>query len=359
MTKDINNENPLLKAAEVIKKGGIVVFPTETVYGLGADATNVKAVKKIFKAKGRSMDNPLIVHIADKKDLKKIVDSVPVVAKKLIDKFWPGPLTILFKKNSIIPSEVTAGLDTVAVRLPNHALARALIREAGVPIAAPSANISGKPSPTEASHAKKDLSKKVDFTPAPLEYTKRHSGQLNKKVWGYILSAERSKHGIESTVINVLVKPPVILRQGAVTQEEIEKVIGKVNTANSKSQMANGELISPGMRYRHYAPKARLILPDVEPRDTPKAIGYLIEKYQLAKKRVGVLGTRENYQSYKKANRVIILGSGKNLSTCAANLFKSLRDFDRFNDVDIILSETFLEKGIGAAIMERLRKAAS
>ena len=342
--KDTNSENPLLKAAEVIKKGGIVVFPTETVYGLGADATNARAIKKIFKAKGRPMDNPLIVHIADKKDLKKIVISVPAVAKKLMEKFWPGPLTIIFKKNLlpvrgkiVISDEVTAGLETVAVRLPNHALARALIREAGVPIAAPSANISGKPSPTEASHAKKDLGKKVDF----------------------VLSAEKSKYGIESTVINVLVKPPVILRQGVVTREEIEKVVGKVNTANSKLQMANGELISPGMRYRHYAPKAKLILPDAGPEDAPKIINHLIEKYQLAKKRVGVLGTRENYQHYKKADRVIILGSGKNLNTCAANLFKSLRDFDRFNDVDIILAEAFLEKGVGAAIMERLRKAAS
>ena len=321
-------ENPIAKAAEAIKKGGIVVFPTETVYGLGANVFNIDAVKKIFKAKGRPIDNPLIVHIADRKDLKKVVEKVPAIAKRLIDKFWPGPLTLIFKKRLEIPKEVTAGLDTVAVRLPNHALARALIREAGVPIAAPSANISGKPSPTEAAHAKKDLVKKVD----------------------YILSAEKSKFGIESTILNVLTKPPTILRQGAVTREEIEKVIGHIEVSSLKS--LKFKTIAPGMKYRHYAPEAKLIL------GLPEEINKLIEKYQTKKKKVGVLGARENYQFYKKANRVIILGSSRNLNTCAANLFKALRDFDRFNDVDIILGEIFSEKGIGAAIMERLRKAA-
>lgn len=328
--KRAEEENPILKAAEVIKKGGIVIFPTETVYGLGANAFDAKAVKKIFKAKGRPIDNPLIVHIADKKDLKKVAEKAPAIAKKLIDKFWPGPLTLILKKKPEIPNEVTAGLDTVAVRLPNHALARALIREAGTPIAAPSANISGKPSPTEATHAKKDLSKKVD----------------------YILSAERSKFGIESTVLNILTKPPTILRQGAVTREEIEKVIGKVEVLSLNSlKSLKFKTSSPGMKYRHYAPNAKLIL------NSPEEINKLIGEYQLKKKKVGALGTRENYQQYKKANRVIILGSVKNLNTCAANLFKALRDFDRFDDVDIILAEIFLEKGIGAAIMERLRKA--
>ncbi len=342
-------ENPIAKAAEAIKKGGIVIFPTETVYGLGANVFNVDAVKKIFKAKGRPIDNPLIVHIADKKDLKKVVEKVPAIAKRLIDKFWPGPLTLIFKKRSEIPKEVTAGLDTVAVRLPNHALARAFIREAGAPIAAPSANISSKPSPTEATHAKKDLAKKVDFTPTPSDYIAKHGEELNEKVWGYILSAEKSKFGIESTILNILTKPPTILRQGAVTREEIEKVIGPVKTSNI--QNPTSKIQSPGMKYRHYAPNAKLIL------NSPEEINSLVGEYHLKNKRVGVLGTRENYQRYKKADRVIILGSNKNLNTCAANLFKALRDFDRFNDVDIIFAEIFSEKGIGAAIMERLRKA--
>ena len=324
--------NPLVEAAQIIRKGGLVVFPTETVYGLGANALDAKAALKIFKAKKRPVNNPLIVHIAEKKDIKKIVASVPAMAQKLIDKFWPGPLTIIFKKKEIIPNEVTAGLETVAVRLPNHALARAFIREAGVPIAAPSANLSGRPSSTEASHAKKDLGKKPIF----------------------ILDGGRSKFGVESTIINILENPPVILRQGAVTREALQKVLGQVAVLNSK----NSKIISPGTRYRHYAPRTKLALIGSSWQASPKEIELTIIKYHLKNKKVGVLGTRENYHFYKKADRVLLLGSQKNLPTCAVNLYKSFRDFDRFGDVDLILAEIFPEKELGAVIMDRLRRAA-
>lgn len=336
MQKAKDDSDPLIKAAKIIKKGGLVIFPTETVYGLGANAFNVEAVKKIFKAKKQPTNNPLIVHIADKKDLRKVVANVPLLAKELIDNFWPGPLTIIFKKRLEIPLELTAGLDTVAVRLPNHALARSLIREAGVPIAAPSANISGRPSATEAIHAKKDFNGKNIF----------------------ILSAEKTRLGIESTVINILVKPPVILREGAVSREELEKVIRIIEIRDKRQEVGDFKIISPGMRHCHYAPKIKLVLPQGDWQNSPKEISSLIEKYQNKKKRVGVLGTRENYQFYKKANRVIVLGSKKNINTCASNLFKSLRDFDRFADVDIIIAETFPEKDLGTAVMDRLTRAA-
>ena len=333
MTKNEDFDNPLVQAAKVIKKGGLVVFPTETVYGLGANALNIQAVKKIFKTKKRPIDNPLIVHIAEKKDLQKIVTSVSAVAKKLIDKFWPGPLTIIFKKKNIIPNEVTAGLETVAVRLPNHALARAFIREAGVPIAAPSANFSGRPSPTEVSHAKKDLGKKTIF----------------------ILDGGRSKFGIESTIINVLEKIPIILRQGAITREALQKVLGRVEVLDPK----NSKIISPGTHHRHYAPRTKLLLVGSDWQTTSKEIESAIIKYNSQNKKVGVLGTRENYHFYKKADRVLLLGSQKNLSACAVNLYKSFRDFDRFGDVDLILAEVFPEKELGAVIMDRLRRATS
>lgn len=323
-----NTDNPLLQAAEILKKGGIVVFPTETVYGLGADVFNEKAVRKIFKAKGRPADNPLIVHIADLKDLKKVARAAPAVAKKLIAAFWPGPLTLILKKAPTIPDVVTAGLDTVAVRLPNHALARALIRAAGAPIAAPSANRSGGPSPTEVAHAKKDLQGKVDF----------------------FLSAERTRHGVESTVINVLVRPPLILRHGAITREEIEKVIGKVSVVTGGERQAAR---SPGMRHKHYAPQTPLALATAA-----ESVHMLVARYHLKNKKVGVLGTREQYQQYKTADRVILLGSQKNPRACAGALFKALRDFDRFNDVDVIIAEPFAEAGMGAVIMDRLKRAA-
>lgn len=326
-----NSDNPLTRAAEVIKSGGIVVFPTETVYGLGADAFNERAVRKIFKVKGRPADNPLIVHIADRRNLKALAASVPAAAQKLMDAFWPGPLTIIFKKNPRVPDVVTAGLDTVAVRLPNHALARAFIRAAGVPIAAPSANRSGRPSPTEAIHAKRDLGSKVDF----------------------FLAAEKTKYGLESTVINPLARPPVILRPGAITREDIEKVIGPVRLAD-----AGTVIQSPGMRRRHYSPQTPLVLSPADWLTAAQAIAALIETYHRRQRRVGVLATRENCPRYKNADRIIVVGSRHHLKTCAGNLFKCLRDFDRFADVDIILAETFPEQGIGAAIMDRLKRAA-
>lgn len=329
-TKKRNNEDPIAKAAAVIKRGGIVVFPTETVYGLGADAFNEGAVKKIFRIKRRPADNPFIVHIADKKDLKKVVVGVPSAARKLIASFWPGPLTIIFKKRPEVPDIVTAGLDTVAVRLPNHALARALIRAAGAPIAAPSANRSGRPSATEATHAKHDFGSRI----------------------GYLLAAEKSRLGVESTIITTLTRPPVILRLGAIDQLTIEKVIGRVTIA-----AASAIAIAPGMRHRHYAPYIKLIIVGDTPDASLATIPSRIDWYRHCRKKVGVLAVREHCPAYKKADRIIVLGSQKNMTTCAANLFRALRDFDRYDDVDVILAEAFPEIGLGATIMDRLRRA--
>lgn len=327
-----NAENPITKAAIVIKRGGVVVFPTETVYGLGADVFNETAVKKIFKLKRRPADNPLIVHIADKKDLRKVAATISPTTKKLIAAFWPGPLTLIFKKRPEVPDIVTAGLNTVAVRLPNHALARALIRAAGTPIAAPSANRSGRPSATEATHAKHDFGSRA----------------------GYLLAAEKSRLGIESTIINTLTRTATILRPGAIDREAIEKVIGKVTIVT-----ADAKTIAPGMRHRHYAPRIKLIVvgdtPDVSLATIPSRIDWYHQHY----KKVGVLAVREHCPMYKKADRIIALGSKKNMATCAAHLFGALRDFDRCHDVNVILAEALPETGLGATIMDRLRRAST
>jgi len=303
-------------AADLIKTGKLVAFPTETIYGLGANALNGEAIKDIFKAKGRPQDNPLIVHIADKEDLNKYVLSIPNKAKKLIDAFWPGPLTIVLKKNSIISNQVTCGLDSIAIRIPDNKIALELIKQSGCPIAAPSANISGSPSPTKAQHVFDDLNGKIQL----------------------ILDGGDTDIGLESTVIS-LVNGPILLRPGKISIKEIEKIIGKIEVHKQINQKVNEseKPESPGLKYNHYCPKAKVIL--AVGRDRQDKIKYLKEKLE------------------KEGKKVFII-SDKNKEILAKNLFSIFRDCDK-NKFDFILIEEIDENNLGMALMNRIRKAAS
>lgn len=330
-----DDKDAIMQAAEVIKKGGTVVFPTETVYGLGANALDKDACKKIFEAKGRPQDNPLIVHVADF-DISKYVMRVPEKARLLMDAFWPGPLTIIMEKSSLIPDEVTAGLKSVGIRMPINKVARTLIQYAGLPIAAPSANISGKPSPTTVEHCIEDLKGKVDM----------------------IIGKDKCDVGLESTVVDATGDEVVILRPGFITEDMLRDVVGKVSIdpAIMKKPDKNLKPKAPGMKYRHYAPKApmRVVRGEEE-----KVINYINEKIDELKKdglKVGVMAVDETIEKYR-TEYAIALGSKKNPGIIAANLFDCLREFDKI-DVDYIYSEGFCEDGLGLAIMNRLKKAA-
>lgn len=330
------SQRVIQKAAKIIKKGGLVAFPTETVYGLGANALNKKAVRKIFEAKGRPLDNPIIVHIAEVKDLSKLTEKVPKETNLLVKKFWPGPLTLVLFKKKIVPDEVTAKTNSVAIRMPKNKIALELIKASGVPIAAPSANLAGRPSPTLAKHVFEDFGDKVDL----------------------ILDGGPTKIGVESTVLDLTVKPPQILRPGGISFEELKKVLKDVQFHPSLlGKKFKGKAKSPGMKYRHYAPRAALILVEGKTKERISKIQNLINYYQKRKKTVGVMAVSETKKSYKDANLVLSVGSRKNLKEIAQNLFKALREFDK-RGVDIILAEKFPEKGIGFAIMHRLKKAA-
>ena len=348
----INPQKPekeiLQKAAEIIKKGGLVAFPTETVYGLGGNSLDKKAVRKIFEAKGRPFDNPLIVHVADIRDLSKLAKKIPEEAKILTKRFWPGPLTLVLFKKKIVPNEVTAGARTVAIRMPKNKIALELIKLAGSPIAAPSANLAGKPSPTTAGHVSEDLGERVDL----------------------ILDGGKTKIGVESTVLDLTCKPPLILRPGGVSLEELKKVLKEIKPHPFLlgEKLKDKIVKSPGMKGRHYAPQAPLILVEGKTsKERVLKIQNLIKYYQKSRprrkfgpgknKKVGVLASVETKKFYRDADLILTPGSRKNLEKVAQNLFKTLREFDK-KRVDIILAETFPEKGIGFAIMDRLKKAA-
>ncbi|SHJ65358.1 L-threonylcarbamoyladenylate synthase [Paramaledivibacter caminithermalis] len=333
--KDIDIEQ-LMYGAEILKNGGTVIFPTETVYGLGANALDEKAVKKIFEAKGRPSDNPLIIHIAKAEDINDLITDLPQKSKELIDKFWPGPLTLIFKKSSIVPKIVTGGLDTVAIRIPAHPIARLLIELAEVPVAAPSANLSGKPSPTKGQHVIDDLKGRVDA----------------------IICGGDTTVGVESTVLDITSDIPMILRPGGVTKEELEKVVGRVDVDPALQKSEGIEIVpkSPGMKYTHYSPNADVILISGKLNDVINNIKKIRANKENEGYKVGIMATDETKDKYE-GGTIISVGSRSKLESVAANLFKTLREFDKKN-VDIILSETFEEKGLGQAIMNRLIKAA-
>ena len=328
--------NIIQEAAEIINMGGVVVFPTETVYGIGADALNDEAVDKIFKAKGRPQDNPLIVHIADYSELYNLASDIPENARILADEFWPGPLTMILNKKDVLSDKITAGLKTAAIRLPVNKIALALIRESGKPIAAPSANTSGKPSPTDAGHVIEDLMGKVDM----------------------IIDGGSTDIGLESTVVDMTSDVPMILRPGNVTQEDIAGVLGKCDY--DPSIIKSDEKIipkSPGQKYRHYSPKARVILYKGSIENIVERINYDYDKFSSEGYRVGIMSTTQTEKYYTEKLKITV-GDRTKLLTISSNLFKVLREFDHM-DIDLILAEQVDEKGLGKAIMNRLGKASS
>jgi len=332
-----NIDNEKIKyAAKVLREGGIVAFPTETVYGLGADALNENAVKKIFEAKGRPSDNPLIVHITGREYVDGLAAAISPQAGILMDRFWPGPLTLVLPKSDKIPSVITAGLSTVGLRAPAHPIALALIREAGIPIAAPSANLSGKPSPTVSKHVIDDLNGRVDV----------------------IIDGGSADIGVESTVLDVTTDIPVILRPGGVSFEQLKEVLGNVAMDPSLMKKPSGDFVpkAPGMKYTHYSPKADVIVVEGEPLKVAEKINSLIMEYQSKDIPVGVLATKQTKELYKGVP-LITLGDRLEPATIAANLFKAFRDFDDIG-IRVILAEAIDNEGIGLAVMNRMKKAA-
>lgn len=316
---------------EIISSGDLVAFPTETVYGLGADGLNPKAVKKIFEAKGRPQDNPLILHVSSVEMLERLVVEVSDTARALIKEFWPGPLTIIFEKSDVVPDVITAGLKTVAIRMPKNEIALELIRISDTPIAAPSANISGRPSPTDGKTTYEDLKGKI-----PL-----------------IIDGGNTEVGLESTVLDLTSTPAMVLRPGAITLEMLEKIIPDVTL--DRSILKKGEIPkSPGQKYKHYAPKANchLALGDV------KTKTLLMKEYiSNNDEKIGVMGTDEFIKDLNFENIDIkSMGSINDLEEVGSKIFRLLRDFDR-DGVDTILIEGVEEKGLGLAIMNRLKKS--
>lgn len=322
-------------AGDILKQGGLVAFPTETVYGLGADALNPEASKKIYAAKGRPSDNPLIVHISNMKALEKITSEIPEKAKKMAEEFWPGPLTMIFPKSEQVPLETTGGLETVAVRMPNHPIALELIDAGGGYIAAPSANTSGKPSPTKAEHVALDMDGKIPM----------------------ILDGGAVGIGIESTIVDFSTEIPMILRPGYITPEMIQKVIGEVKMDPGLSMDdPTAHPKAPGMKYKHYAPKADLILVNGAQEKVIQKINELVSMAQESGKKTGVIGTDETCGRYQ-AGIVKSIGTRSEEDTIARHLYGILREFDDL-DVDVIYSESFSTPRIGQAIMNRMLKAA-
>jgi len=323
-------------AGAIIKEGGTVAFPTETVYGLGADALNPDAVKKIFEAKARPPDNPLIVHISSKEQLHDLVKDIPERAFDLMDAFWHGPLTLIFKRKEIVPDVTTGGLDTVAVRMPDNQVALLLIEEAGTPIAAPSANRSGMPSPTTAQHVIADLDGRIDA----------------------VIDGGAVKIGVESTVVDMTSGIPVILRPGGIGIDAIRDVIGEVAIGYLDRLLEGGEVArSPGMKYTHYSPETRMVLVAGSSSTVVDRTCEFVSDYHGKGMRVGLLATEETAE-HIIADEIFILGSRDDIALIASNLFAGIRYLDGRN-VDVIIADGSMSAdGIGAAVLNRLRKAA-
>ncbi len=327
----------LKEAGQIIREGGLVAFPTETVYGLGADGLNADASHKIYAAKGRPSDNPLIIHIARIEQVLELADDISETAWSVMKAFWPGPLTVILKKKECVPDETTGGLKTVAIRMPSHWAARALIEESGRMIAAPSANTSGRPSPTLAEHVYDDMKGRIPM----------------------ILDGGAVGIGIESTIVDLTGDVPTILRPGYITEKMVEEIAGcaQMDPAMASKQMPENVVAkAPGMKYKHYAPTGQLILVEGDPN---KVISYI--DHEAAKKveqgyRVVVLGSEESIEKYTAGHRMC-LGSHKNPESIAAGLYRLLRDCDDLH-ADYIYSESYFEEGLGNAVMNRMLKAA-
>lgn len=323
------------EAGNIIKDGGLVAFPTETVYGLGGDALNPQSSAKIYAAKGRPSDNPLIVHIADMEDLGFIVREIPENAKKLAGMFWPGPLTMIFHKSDVVPKETTGGLDTVAVRMPEHPVARELIRAAGGYIAAPSANRSGRPSPTLAKYVAEDMDGRIEM----------------------IIDGGDVEIGLESTIVDLTSDEPTILRPGYITRQMLQEVLNEVEEDSTMMRADSGQAPkAPGMKYRHYAPKGDLTIVTGDAGRVAEYINARLADYQGKNKKTGVIGTDASVGAYR-ADICKSVGNPHDEKMIARRLYRILRELDD-EDVEIIFAEAFDTSGIGQAIMNRLLKAA-
>lgn len=335
MTADRLDEEAIARAGEILKQGGLVAFPTETVYGLGGNALDPEASKKIYAAKGRPSDNPLIVHIADMESLERIVTEVPEKARILAEKYWPGPLTMIFPKSDVVPAETTGGLDSVAVRFPSDPVAKAMIRAAGGYVAAPSANTSGRPSPTTAQHVEEDLGDAIDM----------------------IIDGGPVGIGLESTIVDFTEEVPVVLRPGYISLEMLKETLGEVRM--DKGLISPDSSIrpkAPGMKYRHYAPKADLAIVEGETDAVVAAVNRFAAAADERGEQVGIIAAEETISRYPKGI-VKCIGSREEEETIAHNLYEVLREFDQCQ-VSEIYSEAFYTPRMGQAIMNRLLKAA-
>lgn len=339
--KKINPEHfqdeELQEACHILQSGGLVAFPTETVYGLGGDALSPDASSKIYHAKGRPSDNPLIVHIADLESLFDVALDVSEKALSLADAYWPGPLTMIFQKKKNVPLSTTGGLNTVAVRMPSHPVARALIRCSGIYIAAPSANISGRPSPTKAEHVAEDMDGRIDM----------------------ILDGGMVGIGIESTIIDMTTDIPFILRPGYITEDMVKEVVGNVLTDPAViADLPDKNIVAkaPGMKYRHYAPKGQMTIVEGNLAKVVQKINALVKEREKEQKKVAIIATEESKGGYD-SNRVYCIGSRKSEGSIAAGLYDILRQMDTVG-AEYIYVESFAEDTLGQAIMNRLLKAA-
>lgn len=339
ITVDAARPDPagVARAADCLRRGGLVAFPTETVYGLGADALDRHAVGRLFQAKGRPSTDPFIVHVAALADAAALVRHVPDVARALAERFWPGPLTLVFHRAPAVPLEVTAGLETVAVRVPAHPVARALLDAARLPIAAPSANLFSRPSPTRAAHVLEDLEGRIDI----------------------LLDGGPTLVGVESTVLDLTQDPPVVLRPGAVTLEALRAIVPGV-ASRAPAPTVSGALPSPGLLSRHYAPRTPLTLYEGDAAAVRDSLLAAVREARAAGRRVGVLATREQAEALRGQPVVIAeLGSEHDAGQVAARLYAALRELDAARLDVIVAPDLPHEDGLWRALRDRLRRAAT
>ena len=329
------DEKSILQAGEIIKRGGLVAFPTETVYGLGGDALNPDSSRKIYAAKGRPSDNPLIIHICRLEDIDRIVSEFPLKAKKLAAEFWPGPLTMVLPKSDAVPGETTGGLNTVAVRMPVDPIALSFIEAAGGYVAAPSANVSGRPSPTSSRYVEEDMCGRIDM----------------------IIDGGDVEIGLESTIVDLTGEMPMLLRPGSITLEMLKDVLGNVavDPTIMEGNLA-GRPKAPGMKYKHYAPKGELTIVSGESAKVVEKMNELTSFSMEQGEKVGIIGTEENISFYK-GDSIKCVGKKDDEVSIAKHLYRILREFDD-EGVTRIYSESFSSGGMGQAIMNRLLKAA-